>query len=256
MNNGKKERALSTRKMAIIGVLGGISMLLGLTPLGFIPVGPTNATIMHIPVIIGAIIEGPIVGAMVGLIFGIFSLIRAFTAPTVISPVFYNPLVSILPRVLIGISAFYSYALFKRLGRKTSKVTLVLIWGGTLYFLTRTLMSQINKYTQGDLGIWSLFLTLGLIILAILIGILSYKKLKNQALEVVISAALGTLTNTVGVLGMVYILYGRWFVEKIGGDITKVGKAIIGVGIANGIPETIVAMLIVTSVVMAIKKKV
>lgn len=253
--NNVKGKYLSTRKMAIIGVLGGISMLLGLTPLGFIPVGPTNATIMHIPVIIGAIIEGPIVGAMIGLIFGIFSMIRAVTAPTVISPVFYNPLVSILPRILIGITAYYSYALFKGLGRKVSITTLVVLWGGTLLYLIRTFINQTQLYQVKEISIGSLLFTLVLVLFTVLIGILSYKKLKDQAVEVVISAALGTLTNTILVLGMIYIFYGSWFVEKVGGDITKVGKVIIGVGIANGIPEIIVAMLIVSSVVMALRRK-
>lgn len=253
--NNKKGKHLSTRKMAIIGVLGGISMLLGVTPLGFIPVGPTNATIMHIPVIIGAIIEGPIVGAMVGFIFGVFSLIRAFTAPTVISPVFYNPMVSILPRVLIGVVAYYSYALFKGLGRKVSITTLSALWGGTLLYLIYTFMNQLKSYQLEEVKLVSLILTLILVFFTIIIGVLSYKKLKDQAVEVVISAALGTLTNTIGVLGMVYIFYGRWFVEKIGGDITKVGKVIMGVGIANGIPEIIVAMLVVSSVVMTLRRK-
>ena len=54
----KKENSFNVRRMAIIGVLGAISIILGMTPLGFIPVGPTRATIMHIPVIIGAIMEG------------------------------------------------------------------------------------------------------------------------------------------------------------------------------------------------------
>ena len=90
MNNNSK---FSVRKLAIIGVLGAISAVLGMTPLGFIPVGPTRATIMHIPVIIGAIMEGPIVGALVGLIFGIFSIFQAVTNPTPISFVFLNPLV-------------------------------------------------------------------------------------------------------------------------------------------------------------------
>ena len=88
---------LTTRRMAIIGILGGISMVLGLTPLGFIPIGPTRATIMHIPVIIGAILEGPIVGAIVGFIFGLFSIFQAVTNPTPISFVFLNPLVSLGP---------------------------------------------------------------------------------------------------------------------------------------------------------------
>ncbi len=76
--------------MAIIGVLGAISIILGMTPLGFIPVGPTRATIMHIPVIIGgAIMEGPLVGGIVGLIFGLFSMFQAYTNPTPVSFVFF-----------------------------------------------------------------------------------------------------------------------------------------------------------------------
>ena len=60
---------VDVRKMAIIGVLAAISIMLSMTPLGFIPIGPTNATIMHIPVIIGAIVEGPLVGITVGFIW-------------------------------------------------------------------------------------------------------------------------------------------------------------------------------------------
>ncbi|MCI9062778.1 MAG: ECF transporter S component [Romboutsia sp.] len=97
--------------MAIIGVLSAISIMLSMTPLGFIPIGPTNATIMHIPVIIGAIIEGPVVGITVGFIFGATSLLKALTMPTITSFAFVNPLVSVLPRMLIGIVAYYVYKL-------------------------------------------------------------------------------------------------------------------------------------------------
>lgn len=113
-----KEKKFSVRKMAIIGVLGAISAVLGMTPLGFIPVGPTRATIMHIPVIIGALIEGPVVGAFVGLIFGLFSIFQAVTNQTPVSFVFLNPLVSIVPRVLIGITSYYVYNGLKNLGNK------------------------------------------------------------------------------------------------------------------------------------------
>ena len=97
------------RKMTVIGVLSAISIMLSMTPLGFIPIGPTNATIMHIPVIIGAIIEGPLVGITVGFIFGVTSLLNAITIPTITSFAFINPLVSILPRMLIGVIAYYVY---------------------------------------------------------------------------------------------------------------------------------------------------
>ena len=41
----KEKKVLPVRKMAIVGVLGALSVILGLTPLGFIPVGPTRANI-------------------------------------------------------------------------------------------------------------------------------------------------------------------------------------------------------------------
>ncbi|WP_331618497.1 ECF transporter S component [Romboutsia ilealis] len=107
----KQRKKTDVRKMAIIGVLSAISIMLSMTPLGFIPIGPTNATIMHIPVIIGAIIEGPVVGITVGFIFGATSLLKALTMPTITSFAFVNPLVSVLPRMLIGIVAYYVYKL-------------------------------------------------------------------------------------------------------------------------------------------------
>lgn len=188
-----KKKTFSVRHMAVTGMLGAISVILGMTPLGFIPVGPTNATIMHIPVIIGAIVEGPIVGMAVGLIFGIFSMIRSITTPTPVSFVFWNPLVSILPRILIGLVSYYVY-------KGTFKIT------------------------------------------------------KNETVSLGITGALGTLTNTLGVLGMVYILYAERFVSALGMSGEKAFTVISSIGIANGLPEMFVAMLIVTAAVKGIKK--
>ena len=64
---------------------------------------------MHIPVIVGAIVEGPLVGGLIGLIFGLFSMFQAATNPHPVSFVFLNPVVSILPRVLIGVVTYYVY---------------------------------------------------------------------------------------------------------------------------------------------------
>lgn len=111
MNTSASVRKVNVRKMTIIGVLSAISIMLSMTPLGFIPVGPTKATIMHIPVIIGAIMEGPIVGAAIGFIFGISSLLNAITNPTVTSFVFINPLVflPLLPSLYLIYLLFYTY---------------------------------------------------------------------------------------------------------------------------------------------------
>lgn len=58
-----------TRKLTTFAMLAAISIILGFTPLGIIPIPPVGATIMHIPVIITAILEGPVLGALMGLVF-------------------------------------------------------------------------------------------------------------------------------------------------------------------------------------------
>ena len=107
MENKLKNRRLSIRQMTMIGMLSAISIFLGITGLGFIPLPTMRATIMHVPVIIGAIIEGPVVGALVGLVFGLFSMYQNFTAPGPTSFIFWNPIIAIIPRVLVGIVAYY-----------------------------------------------------------------------------------------------------------------------------------------------------
>ena len=99
MYSTKANVSSNVRKLVLIGILGALTVVLGLTPLGFIPLGPVSATTLHIPVIVAGIIEGPVVGALVGLIFGLSSLFNAITKPTPTSFMFYNPLISILPRV-------------------------------------------------------------------------------------------------------------------------------------------------------------
>lgn len=137
-----------TRKLTVVGMLGAISIVLGFTPIGFIPLGFANVTTMHIPVIIGAIVEGPFVGAMVGLIFGISSMVKSFMTPTPISFIFLNPLVSVLPRVLIGILTYYFFTMAKKL-LKNEKTVLILSGAfGTLVNTVFVLGSAYALYAQ------------------------------------------------------------------------------------------------------------
>ena len=105
-----------TRKIVVTGVLGAIAVLLGLTRLGFIPwFTGASLTIMHVPVIIGAVLEGPLVGAGIGLIFGVFSMIQAAVAPTGPADAWFtNPIISVLPRILIGPVAWLVWTALKR----------------------------------------------------------------------------------------------------------------------------------------------
>ncbi|MFA5576416.1 MAG: ECF transporter S component [Tissierellaceae bacterium] len=247
----KEGRMFDLRKMVITGVLGAVSIVLGMTPIGFIPIGPTRATIMHIPVIIGALMEGPLVGGLIGLIFGLFSIYQALTNPTPVSAVFLNPLVSIVPRILIGIVAYYVYSGLRKLGKQKTMGLLYLIWVGIIGYLSYGIYTNV----LGANSIWLSLMNLGLIILTIAIAYFTQKKFQNKALDIVIAAGLGTLTNTVGVLSMIYLLYAEKFVGALGADVGAARKIIFGIGVANGIPETIIAIIIVTSVVGALKNR-
>lgn len=105
-----------TRKIVIAGVLGAIAALLGWTHWGFIPwIGGAALTIMHVPVIIGAVLEGPVVGVAIGVIFGLFSMLQAAIAPTGPSDVlFTNPLVALVPRLFIGPVAWLCWRALER----------------------------------------------------------------------------------------------------------------------------------------------
>jgi len=96
------------RKAVVAGALGAVSIALFLTPFGYIPwLAGASLTVMHVPAILGAVLEGPVVGMVVGAIFGVTSLVKAATAPQGPIDVFFvNPVVSVLPRVLVGLAAW------------------------------------------------------------------------------------------------------------------------------------------------------
>lgn len=103
------------RKLVITAALGSLTIFLGITRLGLIPwVSGVSITIMHIPAIIGAILEGSFVGAGIDAIFGIFSLFQANQTPAGIDTLFRNPLVSVLPRILFPVITWGLYYLVSR----------------------------------------------------------------------------------------------------------------------------------------------
>jgi len=182
---------LGIRQITVIGMLSAVSVVLGLTGYGFVQLPIARATIMHIPVIIGAILEGPLVGAMIGLIFGAFSILQNLMAPNVLSFAFLNPLVSVVPRILIGIVSYYCYKLVVA---------------------------------------------------------------KHEPLKIGIGAVIGSLTNTFGVLTMIYLLYAARYAEVNGISAGMAAKVIYGVALTNGIPEAVIAAVVTIPVVLAVKR--
>jgi uncharacterized membrane protein len=110
-SRGGRGSILGVQQIAVAGAIGGVALVLGATRLGFIPVPIPfigNATIMHIPAIVGGALEGPVVGLLVGGIFGIFSFLYAEV------PLFKDPIVAIVPRLLIGVVAWAVFVGLRR----------------------------------------------------------------------------------------------------------------------------------------------
>ena len=105
-----------------------------------------------------------------------------------------NPIISVLPRVLIGIVAYYVY-------------------------------TGIHKLT------------------------------KRIYLSGFIAGVVGSLTNTIGVMGLIYILYADRYMKSIG-QAGNAGKYILTVCGMNGIPEAIVAGILTAAVAVAMIRKI
>ena len=111
------------KAITITASMGALIIVMGLTHIGFIPwFSGASITIMQIPVILAALIAEKNSGLGTGFIFGVFSLIQAAIAPIgPLDPFFVNPLISILPRCLMGLCAFWSFAFFNKIP-KFSKI--------------------------------------------------------------------------------------------------------------------------------------
>ncbi|MPW27177.1 ECF transporter S component [Alkalibaculum sp. M08DMB] len=141
------------------------------------------ALVLFLPTLLTGIIYGPTSGAIMGACAGAATLLRALFFP--LSPFdyfFINPLVSVLPRIFIGVVAYYVFALLR-------------------------------------------------------------DKLKaNHIISVAIGASMGTLTNTVLVVGMLYLVNGEIMVEAMGmGFIVGLGTLFL----ANGIIEIVATAIVV-----------
>ena len=69
-----KRNVMDTRYMAMLAMLCGVLLVMGMTGIGFIPLPVIKATTMHIPVILGAVLLGPKAGGILGAVFGMCSI--------------------------------------------------------------------------------------------------------------------------------------------------------------------------------------
>lgn len=191
-------RKFDTHRQVGIGLMAAITILLASTPLGMIQLPVIKATTTHIPVILGAILWGPLAGCILGGTFGLCSLVSNTVAPNLTSFAF-SP------------------------------------------FLSTTGLPGAVK---------ALWIAVGC---RILIGFVAgwlwrgLKKLKaNQMLALPVVGFIGSMTNTVLVLGSIYILFAEQYAQANQVAITAVFGMIMGTVTGAGALEAIAAMVLVT----------
>lgn len=199
------KKSKNTKFITLMGVLLAIEIIMAFTPLGFVPLGFTKATTIHIPVVIGAIFLGPLAGIILGGAFGILSIIINTVSPALTSFVFspfitiggaqgniWSLVIALVPRMLIGIVAYYSYK-----------------W-----------VSKIDK---------------------------------TKVIAYATAGVVGSLTNTVLVMSGIYIFFGQQYAAAKEVTFEALFGVIMGIIGVNGIPEAIVAAIIVALVCKVLK---
>ena len=126
-----------TQYIAITGMFTAIIFLLLFLGIGILPLPFVRPTILHIPVITGALLMGPKYGAVLGFMFGLASMLFATFNPGVTSFIF-SPFINLpgtengsllalvvafVPRILVGIVPWYVFVGLRRL--LTPKLNLV-----------------------------------------------------------------------------------------------------------------------------------
>jgi uncharacterized membrane protein len=192
--DGRRGSALSlgTRQIVVAGILGGIAVFLGATRLGLIPVPIPlvgNATIMHIPAVLGGALEGPLVGMFAGGIFGLYSFLYAEV------PLFTNPIIAIGPRLLIGVVAWAVFVALRRVN-----VDLASAVSGLLGSMTNTV------------GVLGLGVLLGYLPLAAVVPIIP---------QAVAEAVLAAVVTVVVVRGVLLYRSGRTTAPEPGAEEEK-----------------------------------
>ena len=169
-------KSKKTQYMTSMALFLAIEIILVVTPLGYIPIGPLNATTMHIPVIIAGIILGKKAGAELGFVFGLTSMIRATIQPGItsfcfspfvtigtISGNYKSLLIAFVPRILLGYLAGLIFEIMKNKGYENSGVlagalvgaltNTVLVLSGIYVFFGNAYASSLNVAYSGLIGL-------------------------------------------------------------------------------------------------------
>lgn len=200
MKNPNQKPGTNIRFLTQLALLVAIQILLAATPLGYLPLGPVDITIMHIPALVGAVVLGPAAGAALGGVFGLTSIavatMRGGPFNAIFSPFLsgsgWSLVISLIPRILCGL-------------------------------LAALVFQALRKARLADI------------------------------VAAGIAAAVGSLTNTVLVLGGIYLFFGEIYAGLVGIAHNALLAALVTVAATNGLFEAAAAVVICAGLVKPLK---
>lgn len=213
---GRRKNSEKIRDMVILAMFVAIVLLMAFTPIGLIDLPLIKATLLHVPVIIGSVVLGPKKGGMLGFVFGLSSFYKNSIAPSVLSFAF-TPVVP-LPGLTKG-----------------SLLSIIIC------FLPRILV-----------GVVPFFVVKGIEALVKKLSGQSYRGIRSAA--VTLAAIAGSFTNTILVMGMIFIFFRDFYAAANNIPVETVFSVILGVVGTNGVPEAIVAAVLTAPVCFALDK--
>lgn len=196
--------------MVLTALFSAIIIIMAFTPLGYIPLGIINATIIQIPVIIGSLFCGPKQGAFLGFLFGFTSFLKNTIMPATLSAfvfspvlagsmfgikgVFFSTFICFVPRILVGVLPYFIYKGMKRFSKwKVVNFTVAGVLGafantllvmGSIYLLYKDAYAAAQGIDPAT-------------VLAVIGGIIGFNGVIEAVLSGVIVSAVGIVLNKI-----------------------------------------------------------
>ena len=255
-------RNSKTNELVLTGLFTAIIIIMAFTPLGYIPLVVINATIIHIPVILGSLFCGPKKGAFLGFVFGFTSCLKATIVGGTLSSFVFSPVlaasmvgtsgifkslfIAFVPRILVGVIPYFVYIGIKKVLASEKKN----LWGTVLnvlmsVFLAFGVYAFLGKMSESlsQAAALGIGIAVGAVVFIVVEAVFIRKS--TQVIPFVYAGVAGAMTNTLLVMGSIFVLYKDAYADAIGVAGNAVLGVITGVISFNGVIEAIVAAIIV-----------
>ena len=218
VNRGAKTGSRRNLELIITAMLMAVIILMTMVPiLGYIPLGVINATIVHIPVILGSVVLGKKKGAFLGFVFGLTSFYNNTFRASTLSAFVFSPVIAYNQ---IGISGVWKSTFICFVPRILVGIVPALVFP--------SLMKTFKKASEKPE--WNI------------------SKTFYRSVSLGFAGFAGSITNTLLVMGGIYVLYRDAYAAATGVAAEALINVIVGIVCFNGIIESALAAFITVAV--------